>query len=95
MRVKEEREKAGLKLNIQKANIMGLSPITSWQVEEEKVEMRQILFYWTRKSLQMVTEVMKLKDLFLGRKAMSNLDSVLNNRDVHIVKAIVFPVVMY
>ena len=74
---------------------MGLSPITSWQVEEEKVEMRQILFYWTRKSLQMVTEVMKLKDLFLGRKAMSNLDSVLNNRDVHIVKAIVFPVVMY
>ena len=59
---------------------MGLSPITSWQVEEEKVEMRQILFYWTRKSLQMVTEVMKLKDLFLGRKAMSNLDSVLQQR---------------
>ena len=95
MRVKEESEKAGLKLNIQKANIMGSSPITSWQVEKEKVEMWQILFSWTPKSLQMVTEVMKLKDLLLGRKAMSNLDSVLNSRDIHTVKAIVLPKVMY
>ena len=95
MRVKEESEKAGLKLSIQKANIMGSSPITSWQVEKEKVEMQQILFSWTPKSLQMVTEVMKLKDLLLGRKAMSNLDSVLNSRDIHTVKAIVLPIVMY
>ena len=99
MKVKEESEKVGLKLNIQKTKTMVSGPITSWQVDEEKVE--RILFSWAPKSLQMVTAAMKLKCLLLGRKAMTNLDSILKCRDitlptkVRIVKAIVFPVVMY
>ena len=61
MRVKEESEKAGLKLIIQKTKIMASSPITSWQIEGDKVE-KQILFSWAPKSLWMVTAAMKLKD---------------------------------
>ena len=61
MKVKEESEKFGLKLNIQKTKIMASSPITSWQVDEETVEI-EILFSWAPKSLQMVTVAMKLKD---------------------------------
>ena len=62
MRVKEESEKGGLKLNIQKTKIMTSSPISSWQIDKEKVETVTILFSWAPKSLQMVTVAMKLKD---------------------------------
>ena len=96
MNVKEENEKAGLKLNIQKTKIVVSDRITSWQIEW------QILFSWTPKLLQMVTAAMKLKDACsLGKKAMTNLDGILKSRDitlptkVHLVKAMVFPVVMF
>ena len=62
MKVKEESEKVGLKLNIQKTKIMASSPITSWQIDEETVETVADLLFWTPKSLQMVTAAMKLKD---------------------------------
>ena len=62
MKVKEESEKVGLKLNIQKTKIMASGPITSWQIEGEKWKQWQILFSWAPKSLQMVTVAMKLKD---------------------------------
>ena len=64
MEVKEESEKVGLKLNIQKTNIMTSSPITSWQTDGETVEQCQTLFFWAPKSLQMVTTAMKLKDAY-------------------------------
>ena len=63
-RVKEEREKAGLKLNIQKSKVMASSPITSWQIEGGKLEQWQILFSWTPKSLWMVIAGMELKDAY-------------------------------
>ena len=63
LKMKEESEKAGLKLNIQKTNIMASGPITSWQIDGETVE-TEILFSWASKSLQMVTAAMKLKDAF-------------------------------
>ena len=62
MKVKEENEKAGLKLSIQKTKIMASCPITSWQIDEEKWKQWQISFSWAPKSLQMVTAVIKLKD---------------------------------
>ena len=62
MKVKEESEKAGLKLNIQKVKIMASSPITSWQIDGETMETVTDLFSWAPKSLQMVTAAMKLKD---------------------------------
>ena len=63
IKVKEEREKVGLKLNIQKTKIMAYGPITSWQIDGETVEtVRDFIFFWTPKSLQMVTAAMKLKD---------------------------------
>ena len=62
MKVKEESEKVGLKLNIQKTKIMASSPITSWEIDGETVETVQTLFFWAPKSLQMVTAAMKLKD---------------------------------
>ena len=62
MKVKEESEKVGLKLNIQKTKITASSPITLWQIDGEKCKQWQILFSWATKSLQMVTTVMKLKD---------------------------------
>ena len=98
MKVKEESEKAGLKLNIQKTKIRASGPITSWQIDGKPW---QTLFFWAPKSLQMVTAAMKLRRLLLGRKVITNLDSILNSRDialptkVHLVKAMVFPVVMY
>ena len=101
MKVKEESEKVGLKLNIQKTKIMASCPITSWQIDGETVEMVSDLFFWAPKSLQMVTAAMKLRHLLLGRKAMTNLESMLKSRDitlptkVRLVKAMVFPVVMY
>ena len=90
--MKEESEKVGLKLSIQKTKIMASGPITSWEIDGETV---------APKSLQMVIVAMKLRHLLLGRKVMTNLDSILKSRDitlptkVHLVKAMVFPVVMY
>ena len=62
MKVNEESEKVGLKLNIQKTKIMASGPITSWEIDRETVETVQTLFFWAPKSLQMVTAAMKLKD---------------------------------
>ena len=64
MKVKEESEKVGLKLNIQKTNIMASGPITSWEIDGETVEQCQTLFFWAPKSLQIVTAAMKLKDTY-------------------------------
>ena len=100
MKVKEESEKVGLKLSIQKTKIMASGPITSWQIDEETVE-TVTLFFWAPNSLQMVIAAMKLKDACSLGKALINLDSILKSRDitlstkVHLVKAMVFPVVMY
>ena len=102
MKVKEERENPGLKLNIQKTKIMASGPITSWQIDGETVETVRGFIFEVPKSLQMVTAATKFKrHLLLGRKAMTNLDSILKSRDltlitnVHLVKAMVFPAVMY
>ena len=100
MKVKEESEKVGLKINIQRTKIMASGPITSWQIDEETVE-TVTLFFWAPNSLQMVIAAMKLKDACSLGKALINLDSILKSRDitlstkVHLVKAMVFPVVMY
>ena len=98
MGVKEESEQAGLKLNVQKTKIMASGPITSWEIDGKQC---QTLFLGAPKSLQMVTAAMKLRRLLLGRKVMTNLDSILKSRDitlptkVHLVKAMVFPIVMH
>ena len=101
MKVKEESEKVGLKLNIQKTKIMASSPITSWEIDGETVEtVADFILEGAPKSAQMVTAAMKLRLLLLGRKVMTNLDSILKSREitlptkVHLVKAMVFPVVM-
>ena len=79
---------------------MAFSPITSWQIDGETME-TVTNFSWAPKSLQMMTAAMKLRHLLLGRKAMTNLDSILKSRDInlqtklHLVKAMVFPIVMY
>ena len=83
MKVKEESEKVGLKLNIQKTKIMASGPITSWHIDVETVEKYQTLFWGDPKSLQMLIAAMKLKKhLLLGRKVMTNLDSILKSRDI-------------
>ena len=69
MKVKEESEKVGLKLNIQKTKIMASGPIIPWEIDGETVETVSDFIFWAPKSLQMVTAAMKLKDLILGRKA--------------------------
>ena len=98
LKVKEENEKAGLKLNICKMKIVASGPTTSWQMEGEKNW--KILFSWSPKSLQTMTATIK-RHLFLGRKAIINLYSILQSRDITlvtkvcIVKAMVFPIVMY
>ena len=101
MKLKKESEKAGLKLNIQKTKIMASGPITSWQIDGETMEtMTDFIFLGSKITAVMVTAVMKLKDA-CSLKAMTNLDSILKSRDntlptkVYIVKAMVFPVVMY
>ena len=76
MEVKEEREKVGLKLNIQKTKNMASGPVTSWQIDGETVETVAEFIFWAPKSLKMVIAAMKLKDLLLGRKVMTNLDSI-------------------
>ena len=102
MKVKEETEQVGLKLNIHKTKIMASGPITSWEIDEETVEtVSDFIFGGAPKSLQMVTAAMKLRHLLLGRKVMTNLDSILKSRDstlptnVCLVKAMVFPVGIY
>ena len=102
MSVKEERERAGLKLNIQKTMIMASCPITSWQVDGEKVEsVTDFIFLGSKITADGDYSHEIKRCLLLGRKAMTNLDSVLKSRDiilptkVHMVKAMVFPVVMY
>ena len=97
----EETEKVGLTLNIQKTKIMAFSPITSWQIEGKKVEAVADFISWAAESLWMVTAAMKLRLFFLGRKTMTNLESILKRKDITLpkklclLKATVFPVVMY
>ena len=81
MKVKEESEKVGLKLNIQKTKIMASGPIMSWQIDEKTVKTVADFISWAPKSLQMVTTAMKLRHLLLGRKVMINLESILKSRD--------------
>ena len=102
MKVKEDSEKAGLKLNIEKAKIMASGTTTSWQIEGVKVEaMTDVLFVGSKVTADSDYSHEIKRHLFLGRKAMENLDSILKSRDitlltkVHLVKAMVFPVVMY
>ena len=102
MRVKEEREKAGLKPNIQKTKIMASGPITSWLIDGETVEtMTDFTFLGSKITVDSDCSHEIKRLLLLGRKAMTNLESILKSRDitlptvVHIVKAMVFPVVMY
>ena len=102
MRVKEESEKTGLKLNIQKTKIMASSPITSWQTKGEKMEtMTDFIFLGSKITVDSDCSCEIKRRLLLGRKAMTILDSVLKSRDITlltkvcIVKAMIFPVVMY
>ena len=81
MKVKEEREKTGLKPDIRKAKIMASRCITSWQIYGETMERVTGFIFQASQSLQMVTEAMKLKDA-LGRKGITNLDSILKTRDI-------------
>ena len=102
MKVKEESEKVGLKLNIQKMKIMASGPITSWQIDGETVETMADFIFWGSKITADGDFSHEIKRrLLLGSKVMTNLDSILKSRDftlstkVHLVKAMVFPVVMY
>ena len=101
MKVKEESEKAGLKLNIQKTKIMTSSPITSWQIDGETMEtVADFIFLGSKITLDGDCSHEIKRPLLLGRKVMTNLDSILKSRDVTLpttvclVKAVVFPVVM-
>ena len=102
MKIKEESEKVGLKLNIQKTKIMASGPITSWEIDGETVEIVSDFIFWGSKITADGDCSHEIKRrLLLGRKVMTNLDSVFKSRDitlptkVHLVKAMVFPVVMY
>ena len=102
MKVKEESEKVGLKLNIQKTKIMASSPITSWQIDGETVEtVSDFIFLGSKITADGDCSHEIKRCLLLGRKVMTNIDSTLKSRDialstkVHLVKAMVFPVVMY
>ena len=102
MKVKEESEKVGLKLNIQKTKIMASGPITSWQIEREKVEAgTDFIFLGSKITVDGDCSHEIKRCLLLRRKAMTNLDSILKSRDftllgkIHIVKAMIFPVAMY
>ena len=101
-KVKAESEKVGLKLNIQKTKIMASGPITSWETDRETVETMSDFMFWGSKITADGDCSHEIKRrLLLGRKVMTNLDSILKRRDitlptnVHLVKAMVFPVVMY
>ena len=102
MKVKEESEKVGLKLNIQKTKIMTFGPITSWQIDEETVEtVTDFIFLGSKITADGDCSHEIKRCLLLGRKVMTKLDSILKSRNitlptkVHLVKAMVFPVVMY
>ena len=101
MKVKEETEKVGLKFNIQKTKIMASCPITSWQIEGEMVEAVTDTLLGSKISADGDCSHEIKRCLLPGRKAMTNLDNILKSRDitlstkVHLVKAMVFPVVMY
>ena len=102
MKVKEENEKVGLKLNIQKTKIMASGPITSWQIDGETVEMvTDFIFLGSKITADGDCSHEIKRCLLLGWKVMTNLDSILKSRamtwptKVHLVKAMVFPVVMY
>ena len=102
MMVKEESEKAGLKLNIQKTKIMASGTITSWRVDGETMEtVTDFIFLGSKITLDSDCSHKIKRCLLLGRKAMTNLDSILKSRDislptkVRVVKAMIFPVVMY
>ena len=102
MKMKERVEKAGLKLNIQKTKIMASSPITSQELDGEKMKtVTDFIFLGSKITVEGDCSHEIRKCLLLGRKAMTSLDSVLKSRDitsltkVHVVKAVVFPVVMY
>ena len=102
MKVKEDSENVGLKLNIQKTKIMASGPITSWQIDgETKETVRDFIFWGSKITANSDCSHEIKRRLLFGRKVMTNLDSILKSRDitlptkVHLVKAIVFPVVMY
>ena len=102
MKVKEESEKVGLKLNIQKTKIMASSPITPWQIDGETVEtVADFIFGGSKMTADGDCSHESKRHLLLGRKVITNLDSILKSRDitlptkVRLVKAMVFPVVMY
>ena len=102
MKMKEESEKLGLKLNIQKTKIMASGPITSWQIDGETVEtVSDFIFFSSKITANCDCSRVIKRHLLLGRKAMTKLDSILESRDitlptkVRLVKAMVFPVVMY
>ena len=101
MKLKEESEKVGLKLNIQKTKIMASSPITSWQINWETMEtVTDFIFMGSKITADGDCSHEIKRRLLLGRKTMTNIDSILKSRDitlstkVHLIKAIVFPVVM-
>ena len=101
-KLKEESEKVGLNLNIQKTKIMASSPITPWEIDGETVETVSDFIFWGSKIIADGDYSHEIKRrLLLGRKVMINLDSIFKSRDislptkVHLVKAMVFPVVMY
>ena len=102
MKVKEESEKADLKLNIQKMKIMASGPITSWQIDGETMEtVRDFIFLGSKVTADGDCSHEMKRHLLLERKAMTNLDSILKSRDitlpikVHLITAMAFPVVMY
>ena len=102
MRVKEESEKAGLKINIQKTKIMASGPITSWKIDGETMKtVKDFIFLGSKITPDGDWSHEIKRRLLLGRKVMTNLDSIFKSRDItlptkiHLVKAMVFPVVMY
>ena len=101
MRVKEESEKAGLKLNIQKSKTMAFGPITSWQIDGEKWKLAGFIFFLSKITVDGDCRHEIKRHLLFGRKATTNLDSVLKSRDItsltkaHMVKDMVFSVVLY
>ena len=102
MKVKEESEKVGLNLNIQKIKIMASGPITSWQIDGETMEtMTDFIFGGSKITADGNCSHEMKRCLLLGRKVVTNLESILKSRDitlsteVHLVKAMVFPIVMY
>ena len=101
MKVKEESEKVGLKLNIQKMKIMASGPITSWGIDGDSLTVSDFIFGGSRITADGDCSHEIKRRLLLGRKVMTNLDSILKSRDitfltkVRLVKAIIFPVVMY